>query len=52
MDSTNSLFSNSSNSTSSSFKILTNNAISGCKEFVLHLETINGLMPNSVASHL
>lgn len=52
MDSTNSLFSNSSNSTSSSFAILTNNAISGCEEFVHHFETVDGLMPNSDASHL
>lgn len=52
MDSMNSLFSNSSNSTLSSFAILTNKAISGCDELVHHLETVEGLMPNSVASHL
>ena len=52
MDSTNSLFSNSSNSTSSSFAILTSKAISGCDELVHHLETVDGFMPNSVASHL
>ena len=36
----------------SSFEILANVSMSGCDEFVHHLETVDGLTPSSSDSHL
>ncbi len=46
------LSNSSSTLTSNNFEILANASMSGCDEFVHHLETGDGLTPNASDSHL